>query len=118
MRKVVAALLTALLVASAATEALAHCVGWSSSIEARHACCGRGALMPEAAATECCAMSEQSNGSVPPPARVAAAPTLILRHASPSWVAAVTVPVDWHTLRVARRPHPVPLYLQQLSLLI
>ncbi|MBI4262929.1 MAG: hypothetical protein HY657_01010 [Acidobacteria bacterium] len=118
MRRVVAVLLTVLFVASAATEALAHCVGWSSSIEARHACCDGGALMPEAAATECCAMSEQSNGRVPPEARVAAAPMPILRHASPSWLAPVTVPVDWRTMRVARRPHPVPLYLQQLSLLI
>jgi len=109
------------LVGALAGPAIAECAGWSVSAADRHACCaGRGEPACAANTTNCCAMSEQSN-DVTPTESIAARTPLRLLPADISPVAEWFLPRCTPVLTVSsvsRRAALVPLYLQQVSLLI
>ncbi|MBM3817846.1 MAG: hypothetical protein FJW14_02340 [Acidimicrobiia bacterium] len=117
--RLVALVLAGLFLTSAASAAWAHCVGWSSSVADRHACCRGGAMAPEARATACCAMSQQSDESGPVEARVAAAPVKMVRHAPQPVALVVPGPAPaFHAPVAVPAFDSVPLYLRQSALLI
>lgn len=117
--RLVAFVLAGLFLTSAASAAWAQCAGWSPSVADRHACCRGGALASEARATACCAMSEQSDDSSPVEARVAATPVKVARSALlPVPLAIPGYTVALHASIPVRTFTAVPLYLQQVSLLI
>jgi hypothetical protein len=121
VRAFVVRLLVVVLVGVPSGQALTECAGWSASAADRPACSERhrepasGANM-----TNCCTMSERSDPSAPPES-LAARPPLRLLGADFSPVAAWVSPLRPSALAVSpplRHVTPVPLYLQQVSLLI
>jgi hypothetical protein len=115
MYRLVAVLVIGVLVAPALTE----CAGWAASAAGRHVCCAnRDGMAPETSVTACCGMSEQSSDAAPTETQ-GARPSLKLL--APHFAALVDpgavrapIPVD----SFAARRAAVPLYLQQVSLLI
>ena len=119
MHRALASRLVALFVVGVImAPAIGECAGWAASAAGRHACCAkRGTMVPETSLTACCGMSEESSETAP-------AQTQITR---------TSLKFDSHFVAIAvltpspsalpdspalRRGSPVPLYLQQASLLI
>jgi hypothetical protein len=103
--------LPGLFVVATASEAWAHCAGWSRSVADRHACCRGGQLASESRATACRAMSEQADDTAPVEARVAVTPLQVARHVSAAFMA-LAPPADGSVLIAvdpSRAPHPIPL---------
>jgi hypothetical protein len=121
LRKLVAALLVGLVVASAASTALAHCGGWLASLADRHACCRGGTMASDTRATSCCASAELADDTAPAETRAAATSPTLIRHATPALALAAARPVASVVIRSSDRDSlqgAVPLYLRQQSLLI
>jgi hypothetical protein len=121
LRKPVAALLVGLVVASAASTALAHCGGWLALLADRHACCRGGTFASDTRATTCCASAEQADDTAPIETRTTATPPTLIRHATPALAAAALqapAPVVIRSFDRDSAPRAVPRYLRQLSLLI
>lgn len=116
MRKVIALLVAVLMVASTIDAASFACVGPFPTVASSHSCCPEGAAMT-APSPACCAMAQDTAQRGPAEARVDP-PVLqvVLIGAGAVQPAAPT-----HGAQTRGAPHlppAVPLYLQQLSLLI
>jgi len=119
-RRLVASLTVLLSIAAAGGPAFAECAGWSTAAADRHACCAhRGELASSVTVTDCCAMSEQSNGAATTETQLPQAPMKLL----PVNAASLPATTSWHAdtfvpACAARQPALVPIYLLQVSLLI
>ena len=114
MRRLSALLLLVVL----AAPALAECAGWSAVAAGRDACCARGEGA-QPALTNCCGMSQQSGDVTAPDIQAARTGLKLLNTGfsplAPLPAPARPLPTNDHDLTAAA---PVPIYLQQSTLLI